>query len=410
MPGKVSKTIVTGQQIGLLGGPLYTTFKVLGALKLADRLQGRAVYWLETNDADFNEINHCEFIDEKGQLSSLRWQKESQGYSCGLIDVDADLRKLLDTYFKKIKQTEFTPKLREVVLDCYQSGKPLGQASRLLAEYLFSGYPLEIFDPQNQDFRQASRPILMKEAERTLPGDQCQLFCIEGKKRVALFRCGDRFCDRQERVIDLANVVLVPNVKTRNLCQDHYFHTHTYVAGPGEITYISQLDPFYQYHRIKKSRIEERMSLTMIEPKVKRLLAKLKLDTAQLELQTRDRFVKTLFQSFTRFDARQVLADARMAGEEFISRVEQMGLEVRDLRKAVQSRLKEMVGKKRAWYREEQAERVAKAGVIHDHLFPFGQKQERVFNIFYFMNLYGGRDFIHRLYQTYDKKKKYLEI
>ncbi|MCP5106082.1 MAG: bacillithiol biosynthesis BshC, partial [bacterium] len=63
-------TVVTGQQIGLLGGPLYTVYKVLGAAHLAGKLNGNAVYWLETNDADFNEINHIDYLDAQGQLKT----------------------------------------------------------------------------------------------------------------------------------------------------------------------------------------------------------------------------------------------------------------------------------------------------------------------------------------------------
>ena len=53
----MKKTVVTGQQIGILGGPLYTTLKVLGAVRLAQEFKGRAVYWLETNDADFDDLS-----------------------------------------------------------------------------------------------------------------------------------------------------------------------------------------------------------------------------------------------------------------------------------------------------------------------------------------------------------------
>jgi uncharacterized protein YllA (UPF0747 family) len=90
--------------------------------------------------------------------------------------------------------------------------------------------------------------------------------------------------------------------------------------------------------------------------------------------------------------------------------LEQMGLETGNLNKLIRSQLKEMVGKQRSRHKQEQASLVAKAGTLHDHLFPFGQKQERIFNIFYYMNLFGDRDLIHRLYQAYDEKKKYLEI
>ena len=91
--------VVTGQQIGLLGGPLYTTYKVLGAIHHADKINGDAVYWLETNDADFNEINHIDYLDAQGQLRTLTWDIDGQGYSCGFIEVDHSLVEILETFF-----------------------------------------------------------------------------------------------------------------------------------------------------------------------------------------------------------------------------------------------------------------------------------------------------------------------
>ena len=63
-------TVVTGQQLGILGGPLYTTYKVLGAAKYAAELQGRAVYWIGTNDSDFDEIKHLAFLSADGALET----------------------------------------------------------------------------------------------------------------------------------------------------------------------------------------------------------------------------------------------------------------------------------------------------------------------------------------------------
>ena len=64
----MAKPVITGQQIGLLGGPLYTTYKVLGALVYSREIGGNAIYWLETNDADFQEINHLDYLDAQGDL------------------------------------------------------------------------------------------------------------------------------------------------------------------------------------------------------------------------------------------------------------------------------------------------------------------------------------------------------
>jgi uncharacterized protein YllA (UPF0747 family) len=85
----VEKNVVTGQQLGLLGGPLYTTYKVLGAIHYAHEINGNHIYWLESNDADFSEINHIDYLDANSELRTLTWDIDSQGYSCGLIEIDS---------------------------------------------------------------------------------------------------------------------------------------------------------------------------------------------------------------------------------------------------------------------------------------------------------------------------------
>ena len=131
--------IVTGQQIGLLGGPLYTTYKVLGAIHLARKLGGKAVYWLETNDTDFHEINHLDGLDADGQLRSFAWEMDSQGVSCGLLEIDAALRDTLTRFFDALRQTEFTPALREMALQMTPSSPTIG-----VARPRFSARPAEI--------------------------------------------------------------------------------------------------------------------------------------------------------------------------------------------------------------------------------------------------------------------------
>ncbi|MBL8993414.1 MAG: bacillithiol biosynthesis BshC, partial [Spirochaetia bacterium] len=109
-------TFTTGQQIGLLGGPLYTTYKVLGAAKLAAEKKGKAVYWLETNDADFEEISKLSFINASGELQHLVWEKKTGGQTSGSVLVDESLRALLENYFSALPKTEDRDPLRELAL------------------------------------------------------------------------------------------------------------------------------------------------------------------------------------------------------------------------------------------------------------------------------------------------------
>jgi len=397
----MSRTVVTGQQIGLLGGPLYTILKVLGAVRQAEEIGGRAVYWLETNDADFAEINHLDFIDAAGNLRQLRWDKDSGGLSCGGIEVDDALVDLLNRFFEALQPTEHTARLRHLALSAYAPGRPLGRAAREVAAALFKDFTLELFDPMDPDFRRATRDILLREARRTAAGGQCNLFGIVDGRRVALFRTDTGYVDRAGHPVDVEAVDLVPNVRTRSVIQDFYFGTHTYVAGPGEVAYLGGLGDVYGYHRVTPARIRHRMSVRLIEPRARRLIEKLGVAVEDLEGVTRDAFVNGLMSRISGFDAREIQDRAVQRVDAFLEDLDSLGLQVKEIRRLLLPAVKRELGLRRAEEKKRLGQRVEKAGFLYDLMRPNGRPQERVFNGFYYMNLYGGDDFIRLLYRNY---------
>ncbi len=406
----MSKAVITGQQIGLLGGPLYTAYKVLGAARYAQQIGGEALYWLETNDADFNEIDHIDFLDAEGKLQTLTWTIDSKGYSCGLIAVDNALVALLETFFSSLRRTEFTPALKKIALACYAPGLTLAEASRRLAGELFGPYHIKIFSPQEKDFREFSRTILLREAENTPDGAQCNLFCMIGKRREALFKNGRGFRLRDGAAVDLSQYELVPNVKTRNVCQDAYFHTHTYIAGPGEIKYIAELDPVYRFHGVAKAAVKPRMSLTLIEPKVSRLLKKNGIALDDVLSLDKDSLVKKVLKEKSGFDFKETLEKAGELTRGYIENLAGLGLEIQEIDRILREAVRKACGQKRTREKEKQNALLESLQYLGDALKPYGKKQERVFNIFYYMNLFGGLDFINRLYKNYDFDMDKLEI
>lgn len=406
----MSDTILTGQQIGLLGGPLYTTYKVLGAARLARETGGKAVFWLETNDADFQEINRVDYLDGRGKLKSLEWNKQTRGLSVGHVEVDHALVSLLNSYFDSLRQTEFTPGLRDIVLNAYSKGRPLGDASVALARALYGFLGIAVFDPRDPGFLNASRGILLREAERTPVGRQCNLFAVRDKKRIALFRGESGFHDRRGRPVALEAVVLVPNVKTRNLIQDNYFRTRRYVAGPSEVRYIAELDEMYRFHGVSKPEVVKRMSVVLVEPKVRRLLRKLGLDIGDILGSDKETFSKKALKKYGGFDYRGLRDSSdRLAGE-FLKSLDGLGLDVREIRQALYRVLGHALGKLRSSHKERVSETLERIHSLFDYLAPHGKPQERVFNLIYYLNLYGGTGFVNWLADQYDWDQSVLEI
>ncbi len=402
-------TFVTGQQLGLLGGPLYTTYKVLGALHYAEKNNGRAVYWLETNDADFNEINQIHYIDSEKNLRSLKWDIDSKGYSCGSIPVDEKLISILNEFFNTIIVTEHTADLKQMVLDCYVSGKTLGEASVCLAGKIFEGFDLELFDPSTKDFRKFSRSILMKESENTPEGEQCNLFFMDGERRTPVFRKGGEFVRRDGSTVDFESYQLVPSLKTRSICQDAYFSTTAYIGGPGEVKYLKEFGPNFKFHNVRPAEVIGRMSIDILEPSVKRVLGKLGSDISEINSIDKDEMIRLKLKDLTGFDKKELTSRSDTIVKDLIVKLKDIGLSAEKLGKKLKVDIKELIGVERKINKEKSETVIRKIEMLYKHLRPFGKKQERVFNIFYYMNLYGGREFIKHIYDRYDRSVKLME-
>ncbi len=406
----MEKNVITGQQIGLLGGPLYTTYKVLGAIQYARQIDGKHIYWLENNDADFHEINHIEYVNANGELRTLTWDIDSHGYSCGLIEIDMYLIDILNEFFDTLRQTEFTPDLKALTLHCYVPGRTLGKAACMLAQELFSRFGIELFSPSQKTFKAFIKKFLLREAERTQSGEQCNLFCMIGKKRMAVFKDDQGYYLRDGTRVHLKDCDLVPNVKTRNVCQDAYFDTHTYIAGPGEIEYIKELDPIYEFHGVRKAQVIPRMSITLLESKVLRSLKKYHITLQDVFELEKPELIRQTLKEQTGFDYKTLNQQAQQLTKDYVRELQAIGIELGKAEKQVYQIVKEYLGKLRAQEKAKSQNTLKAVENLSDLLRPFGKKQERVFNIFYYMNLYGRLEFIDWLYEHYDASLKTLEI
>jgi len=410
MEKKFKKPILTGQQIGLLGGPLYTTYKVLGAIKEAKDKETNAVYWLETNDADFNEINKIDYIDKNNQLQTLKWDIDSKGYSCGAILVDDKLIEILTIFFNTINETENTENLKKIVFESYIKGERLGQASLKLAKNIFTNFKLDLFDPSNKEFRKFTKPILTNEAKITKNNSQCNLFYIDNNKRFAIFKKDNNYYSRQNKQIDIENYQLVPNVKTRNICQDAYFKTSCYIAGDGEIAYIKELEENYKKHNVKSAKVKKRMSVTLIEPKTKRLLKKTNLTIDKILAIKKNQLSQKLLSQEKNIDFKKNNLQINEITKKYYKELAMFDIDIKNIRKPIENEIKKQLGLKRAALKESLNNKIKQAEELSDRLIPFGKKQERIFNIFYYMNLFGGLKFIDKLYNNYSFCEKNLEI
>jgi bacillithiol biosynthesis cysteine-adding enzyme BshC len=301
--------IVTGQQVGLFGGPAYTFYKALSALRIAEqlrnsRIEAVPIFWMAGEDHDLAEINHVYWASEHG-VERLEWAGDnpSEGRSVGNISLGETISSLV----KRAAETLGDSGAREIeriVSGAYQPGATFGSAFARLLSALFANRGLILLDPldarlhklyaplmcravaeqseldaalleQNKHLEKAGYHAQVKVTERST-----LLFASEDGKRVAVARRNSGFvAGKQEfTASQLSSAIAAhpesfsPNALLRPVIQDTLLPTAAYIAGPAEIAYFAQSHVLYNRLLGRMPAILPRASFTVIEAPVQRLL------------------------------------------------------------------------------------------------------------------------------------------
>ncbi len=317
-----SVAVVTGQQVGILGGPIYTALKTITTLQLAKQLSeetGRAVvpvFWLEGEDHDFEEIASI-LIQQDADLTTLLYapdeaQTEPNGGPVGPRKLTAAIEPVIERLAAALRPTEFKEAVMARVRDAYAPGTTLMDAFARLMRSFFPDTGLVFIDPTDPRLKSLAAPLFSRavtgaaEAESELRSTSeplaaayhaqisvrpVNLFYIDGA-RTPVGREGDRLTlsgfDEALSEGELKSLVerrperFGPNVALRPIVQDTLLPTAAYIAGPGEVAYFAQLRPLYAWAGVPMPIIYPRASATIVEGRIANLLERYKLDLAAL--------------------------------------------------------------------------------------------------------------------------------
>ena len=427
--------VVTGQQAGLLGGPLFTLWKTLTAIRAARALTARhgrpfvPVFWAETDDHDVDEVNRAWTLGAAGPVAfSLPVPETHRGAPVGTIPLDAGARRVVDEFFAAAPPTEFTAGLAaDLARDLEASPDWRTWFARHL-DRLFGRHGLVVADPLDPGLAACSRllwaqvleeplaltaicqergrhvaslgfkPILQKLEKRT------PFFLIESGKRLpvtyerGLFRTAaeDHTLLALLRRLDARPGDFSAAVHLRPQLQDFLLPTAAYIAGPTEMAYFLQVLPGYRALGIPAPAIVLRASLTLIEPSVAKTLERLGVDPAELREGT-DRVLTGVVRREQRLAAPALWEKTREAALKPVAKLaEALAAEHPDLaQRAEQARgkidflLKELETRSLAELRrktEGGREQLERARM---RLFPGGGLQERTLSAYYFLGKYG---------------------
>ena len=305
--------IVTGQQPGLFGGPLFTVLKSLTALRLADIVRDTydvptvAVFWVDAEDHDWNEVNACGVLDADAALRTVAIDGEAppSGRPIARIELGPSVEVALEALKAALPVTEFTPGVLDGLRGAYAPGRGMADAFSRWLESVLGPRGLVVYDSSDPRGKPLVADLFCKELEN--PGAAAQLAGAAGQAlealgyhaqvtphpdSAALFWLGDarlpiraidhglRIGDRVETREALASHArqhpeeFSPNVLLRPLVQDTLFPTACYVAGPSELAYLAQLRTVYEAFGIPMPLIQPRATATLVDANASRFLSR----------------------------------------------------------------------------------------------------------------------------------------
>ncbi len=446
--------VVTGQQVGLFSGPLYTIYKAIAALKLAAKLSVDfpeyrfvPVFWLETEDHDFEEIASINILNASNDIVTLTYEEEVKNVSRNLGSVGhLPLTESIEQVFQHLQSellpTEFTSGVLELFRSAYRPGTTLSRAFVSLLNVLLENSGLIFLDPNTPEIKQLLSPIFKREL--TNISKSCRLVISESERleqkyhaqvkprsvNLFLHQPGGRFGiephpdgfalkgARQyfttEEILNLLEQspeAFSPNVVLRPICQDFLLPTISYVAGPAEIAYFAQFKLLYEYFDIPEPLIYPRASLTIIEERVQKIIDKFDLNFLQI-FQEKELVKQYIVEQISDFKIEPLFTDTAGTIEESLNSL-RSGLEKIDptLIPALENTLSKMAGnlsvlKEKTVAAQARQNQTALRQIdrVSDCIFPLSSLQERKINLIYFLNKY-GLEFVRWLHQEIEINK-----
>lgn len=316
--------VTTGQQPGLLGGPLYSVYKALTAVRLAEDLAGilgrpvMPLFWVASEDHDWEEANHTHLVDESNRLRRLTLGPNPGAVPrpLGRVRLGDGVLEVADRLEECFPRNDYRSRYVELARETFRPRSTMAEAFTGFMAEILRDTPLGLVDAGHPALKEASRPILRAEAEDAAASersvaDTCRALAElnyplqvpvirdavnllvdldEGRDR--LQRSGDGFTGRRSgralskrRLVSLigdAPERVSPNVLLRPVVESFVFPTLAYVGGPGELAYFGQLSGLFRRHGVGMPVAVPRTSLLAVEAKVSRVMEKFGLEVGEL--------------------------------------------------------------------------------------------------------------------------------
>lgn len=444
--------VITGQQAGLFTGPLLTIYKTLSTIKLTELLNDEyeykfiPVFWVVSDDHDFDEVNHLSLVNGASQVRRIVYQPEGEyaRFPVGTIPVDNRFNAVLEQFSEKTPETEFKASVQQMVRTSYSEARSVADGFCRFMANLFREYGLVVVDPRDPDLTVLAAPVfemeigdpekstscVLKTGEQLSrhgyhqqihlrPGHLNIFLEIDGR-RCSISEKDERFqTDRgsysREEILKLLRSSperFSPNVVLRPIVRSHLLPTAAYIGGPAEISYYAQLKDVFSFFGVPQPIVYPRVRGTLIEGKIRRILDRHSIDPMNVYTNS-DGVVNDIVKGSLPETFRTVFQETEEDMKRFFGKIRDavtpIDSSLNDLVTRSRNRLAHDIEKieKKVIQARKKSEEVIVQQIekVKTNLFPNGEYQERVLNIVPFLILYGP-DFIHHLYNSIDINTK----
>jgi len=308
-----SVAVLTGQQVGLFTGPVYTVYKALTALGIANELKKLGIpavpiFWMDTEDHDLPEVTRRTVWENPSSIRALDYRtvlfRETgmPAGSVGSLRFPETIREAVDDYVSRLPGTRWKPEVQSLLESAYRPGSTFALAFARVMARLFRGSGLLLFDPHDAEAKRLASGVFQKalsgadslhsalerrnqelhaagfHAQVSVMENSTVLFFSAGDERRALERRASGFgLKNGDRTFGLDELLecagqnpelFSPNVLLRPLVQDSLFPTVAYVGGSSELAYFAQIEAIYTQFGRPMPIVWPRNSFTILEPEV----------------------------------------------------------------------------------------------------------------------------------------------
>ena len=311
--------IVTGQQVGLFGGPAFALYKALTAIRLAAWLTGSGldcvpVFWLAADDHDLEEVNHAYLLGAEYRPQGIADAGASHpaGAPVGRIRLSAGIQQSVERALTLLPESPGKEQIAAALEQAYRPGETFSSAFGRLMARLLEPFGMVLPDPTDAALRELAAGVFRQaivsaaefrdallernrqlvkagyHAQVHVTEESTLLFLERDGRRTALRRSGEAFAAGNETLSPGELLALLerrpqdfsPNALLRPVVQDTLLPTVAYVGGPAELAYMAQAAPLYRRLLGRAPVVFPRASFTIVDSTVRQLLERYGLEIA----------------------------------------------------------------------------------------------------------------------------------